>query len=189
MIEKNSLTTQISFPIGAESDLFTAALSSALIHALGYTEDTPYWCPPRESYCIHCSPCGDKPLNKHQETIYHCLLAATGLAFGFEYPWDDSVEPHSLPGYRNGWRWDNDYIDFVMRFAGVTWKSFDKSTDKRDILKTVTLAIDNGFPALARLQGEFDWQIVTGYDGDTLLGLEAHEKRLKPIHGMIRSLT
>ena len=55
--------------------------------------------------------------------LYHCLLTATTIAFGFEYPWDDME--HSLPGFRNGWRWDDDYLEYVMGFAGVTWKRLD----------------------------------------------------------------
>ncbi|MDE7340821.1 MAG: hypothetical protein K2N80_09755 [Lachnospiraceae bacterium] len=38
------LEHQVSFPVGAESDSFTAALAFALVIARGYTEETPYWC-------------------------------------------------------------------------------------------------------------------------------------------------
>lgn len=174
---KQRFITTVNFPVGAESDSFTAALSSALLPVLGYTADTPYWCAPNNRYCIHCSPCGEDLLAKHQEMLYHCLLTATTIAFGFEYPWDDME--HSLPGFRNGWRWDDDYMEYVMGFAGVTWKRFDKSAEKQDILVAVAEAIDNGLPILARLGGEFDWQLITGYEGKTLLGLDSHMKSLE----------
>ncbi len=34
------LENQVSFPVGAESDRFTAALASALVIARGYTEES-----------------------------------------------------------------------------------------------------------------------------------------------------
>lgn len=113
--------------------------------------------------------------------LYHCLLTATTIAFGFEYPWDDME--HSLPGFRNGWRWDDDYLEYVMGFAGVTWKRLDRSAEKQDILGAIAEAIDNGLPVLARLGGEFDWQLITGYEGETLLGLDSHMKTLES-HGV-----
>ncbi|MFR3483577.1 MAG: hypothetical protein ACLTXL_08850 [Clostridia bacterium] len=178
---KQQIITTVNFPVGSESDSFTAALSSALLPVLGYTADTPYWCSPNNRYCIHCSPCGEDLLAKHQEMLYHCLLTATTIAFGFEYPWDDME--HSLPGFRNGWRWDDDYLEYVMGFAGVTWKRLDRSAEKQDILGAIAEAIDNGLPVLARLGGEFDWQLITGYEGETLLGLDSHMKTLES-HGV-----
>lgn len=88
---KKILEHQVPFPVDAESDNFTAALASALVIARGYTEETPYWCVPNRRYCIHCSSCGDNLLERHQLSVYHCLLTASTLAFGFDYPWDDTV--------------------------------------------------------------------------------------------------
>ena len=73
---KKILEHQVPFPVGAESDSFTAALASALVIARGYTEETPYWCTSNRRHCIHCSSCGDHLLERHQESIYHCLLTA-----------------------------------------------------------------------------------------------------------------
>lgn len=42
------LIETVRFPIGAESNSFFAALASALLPVLGYTENTPYYCPPKE---------------------------------------------------------------------------------------------------------------------------------------------
>ncbi len=61
---KKILGHQVPFPVGAESDNFTAALASALVIARGYTVETPYWCTSKRRHCIHCSPCGD-----HRETV------------------------------------------------------------------------------------------------------------------------
>lgn len=91
---KKILAHQVPFPVDAESDNFTAALASALVTARGYTEETPYWCAPNRRYCIHCSPCGDHLLERHQLSIYHCLLTASTLAFGFDYPWDEIMSMH-----------------------------------------------------------------------------------------------
>ncbi len=174
-----TLESQVPFPIGAESDNFTAALSSALIIARGYTEETPYWCAPNQRECIHCSPCGDRLLERHQEFMYHCLLTASTLAFGFDYPWDDTVDPHSLPGFAVGWRWDDAYVDALARFAGFTYLRYDGMATKEEVFSAVTSAIDAGFPTLLRLENEMAWLLVTGYDGETLYGLDRQSHMLQ----------
>lgn len=166
----SNLQLPIGFPIDAENDLFTAALSSALVTAYGYTRQTPYWCAPKGQYCVHCSPCGNNLLERHQVSIYHCLISASGLAFGFDYPYDDTVDPHSLPGYPAGWRWDDEYIDFLMRFAGVTWKRFGRAGHPDSIMTALRQSIGSGFPALLRLGNELEWKIVTGCAENTLSG-------------------
>lgn len=91
----------------------------------GYTQETPYWCTGNRRFCIHCKSCGDNLPERHQTSIYHCLLTASTLAFGFDYPWDDTVDPHSLPEFSNGWRWDDDFVDALARFAGFSCLRFD----------------------------------------------------------------
>lgn len=168
------LTTIVPFPSGAESDPFIAALSSAAVTAFRYDENTPYFCAANDCYCKHCSPCGDNLLERHQESIYHCLLTATGLAFGFDYPWDDTVVPHSLPGYPTGWRWDDDFIGYVMRFLGLTYRRFNQTNSSDDIFMTITSAIDAGYPTLARQNDTINWQLITGYEDKTLFGLQMY---------------
>ncbi len=68
---KKILENQVPFPIDAESDNFTAALSSSLVITKGYTEDTPYWCVPNRRYCIHCSPCGDNLLERIAYALFY----------------------------------------------------------------------------------------------------------------------
>ncbi|GFI45700.1 hypothetical protein IMSAGC019_01013 [Lachnospiraceae bacterium] len=168
---KKILEHQVPFPVGAESDSFTAALASALVIVRGYTEETPYWCGRNRRYCIHCSSCGDRLLERHQESIYHCLLTASTLAFGFDYPWDDTVEPHSLPGFSNGWRWDESFVNELARFAGFSYLRFDGASAQEEVLSTMKSFLDAGFPALLRLENEMEWILIVGYEADTIYGL------------------
>ncbi len=175
---KKILENQVPFPVGAESDNFTAALASALVIARGYTEQTPYWCTTNRCYCIHCSPCGDRPLENHQSSIYHCLLTASTLAFGFDYPSDDSVEPHSLPGFSSGWRWDEGFVNALARFAGFSYCRFDGTRVQDEVLSIMKSSLDAGFPTLLRLENEMEWILAVGYDEDTVYGLDS---KLQPL--------
>ena len=170
---KKILEHQVPFPVGAESDSFTAALASALVIVRGFTEETPYWCTTNRRYCIHCSPCGDRPLENHQSSIYHCLLTASTLAFGFDYPWDDSVEPHTLPGFSSGWRWDDGFVDALARFAGFSYRRFDGTSTQEEVLSTMKNSLDAGFPTLLRLENEMEWILAVGYDADIVYGLDS----------------
>lgn len=170
---KKILEHQVPFPVGAESDNFTAALASALVIARGYTEETPYWCTQNRRFCIHCRPCGDHPLENHQGSIYHCLLTASTLAFGFDYPWDDTVNPHTLPGFSQGWRWDDGFVDAQARFAGFSYLRFDGTNAQEEVLAAMKSSLDNGFPTLLRLENEMEWILAVGYDADTVYGLDS----------------
>lgn len=184
---KKILEHQVPFPVDAESDNFTAALASALVIARGYTEETPYWCVPNRRYCIHCSSCGDHLLERHQLSVYHCLLTASTLAFGFDYPWDDTVDPHSLPGFGSGWRWDDGFVDALARFAGFSWKRFDAASPQEEVLSTMKSFLDTGFPTLLRLENEMEWILAVGYDADTVYGLDSQFHALPDNwHSMLR---
>lgn len=173
MQTKKILKHLVPFPFDAESDQFTAALASALILAQGYTEETPYWCAPNRRYCIHCRPCGDNLLERHQLSLYHCLLTASTLAFGFDYPSDDTVAPHSLPGFPEGWRWDEGFMEALARFAGFTYRRFDVAAPQGEVLSAVKGAVDAGFPALLRLEDDLAWVLAVGYEGDQVCGLDS----------------
>lgn len=170
---KKILEQQVPFPFDAESDNFTAALASALIIARGYTKETPYWCAPNRRYCIQCRPCNGGLLERNQLSIYHCLLTASTLAFGFDYPWDDTVYPHSLPGFRSGWRWDGDFVDGLARFAGFSYLRFHGTDSAEEVLRAMKSAIDAGFPTLLRLENEMEWVLAVGYEADTVYGLDS----------------
>lgn len=159
------LEHQVPFPVGAESDRFTAALASALVISRGYNH----------------------LLERHQESVYHCLLTASTLAFGFDYPWDDSVNPHSLPGFRSGWRWDNDFVDALARFAGFSYLRFDSTSAQEEVLSTMKNSLDTGFPTLLRLENEMEWNLAVGYDADTVYGLDSQFHTLPDNwHSMLR---
>ena len=179
--EQKQIRGVVPFPCDAESDPFFSALSSALLPILGYSEETPYWCSPKAAYCIGCGGCGDKTtLQKHQLSVYHALLTATGTAFGFDYPEDDEVDCHSFEDVEIGWRWPDAFIGYIMGFAGLTWKRITRDADQSEIYKAITASIDLGYPVLARLgghgvfPGETAWQVVTGYKDGALCGLDAN---------------
>ena len=70
----------VQYPVDAQSNSFFCALASALLPALGYAEDTPYFCAPKGRRCVSCGECGEKTaLQKHHLALYHALLAR--LAF------------------------------------------------------------------------------------------------------------
>ncbi len=171
----------------AESDNFTAALASALVIARGYTAETPYWCAPNRRYCIHCSSCGDNLLERHQLSVYHSLLTASTLAFGFDYPWDDSVDPHTLPGFRTGWRWDDGFVNALARFAGFSYLRYDGTSAREEVLSAMKGSLDTGFPTLLRLENEMEWILAVGYDADTVFGLNSQFHALPDNwHSMLR---
>lgn len=184
---KKILEHQVSFPVDAESDSFTATLASALVIARGYTDETPYWCVPNRRYCVHCSPCGDHLSERHQQSVYHCLLTASTLAFGFDYPWDDTVDPHSLPGFSGGWRWDDGFVDALARFAGFSYLRFDGTSAREEVLSAMKHFLDAGFPTLLRLENEMEWVLGVGYDEDTVYGLDSQFHALPDNwHSMLR---
>ena len=164
----------LPYPIGAESNGFIAALSSAVLPCLGFTEATPYWCAPKGSYCIKCGSCGNPSgLKKHQEMMYHTLLTASGLAFTFDYPEDDSVAYHTMPGISVGWRWEEPFVAALMDFIGLSYERCRNKTasEMHAVIKT---AVDSGYTALAANHGQWSggtewshcWNAVVGYTDD-----------------------
>ncbi len=161
------------FPCDAESDGFIAALSSVVCAAKKYTDDTPYWCTPNDCYCMKCGGCDGQSLGKTQVSVYHCLLTASGLAFGFDYPEDDSVGAHTIPDTPVGWRWDNGFLADIMDFAGL---SFTRCKNKTvaEIREIVKASIDAGYPAMAANHSVYPdemawvscWKVVSGYTDD-----------------------
>lgn len=169
---KKQLTVH-PFPYDAESDGFIAALSSAVCAAKKYTDDTPFWCTPNGCYCQKCGGCDGQSLGKTQLSVYHCLITASGLAFGFDYPEDDSVGAHTIPDTPVGWRWDNDFLADIMDFAGLSFIRCKNKTvaEIREIVKD---SIDAGYPSMAANYSAYPdemawascWKIVSGYTDD-----------------------
>lgn len=158
------------FPYDAESDGFIAALSSAVCAAKKYSENTPYWCSQKGCYCKRCGDCQGQSLGKTQLSVYHCLLTASGLAFGFDYPEDDSVGGHTIPNIPIGWRWDHGFLADIMNFAGLSFARYQNKTvgEIRAIIKD---SIDAGYPAMAANHRVYSdemawascWKIIKGY--------------------------
>jgi len=164
------------FPSGAESNGFIAALSSALLPCLGITDETPYWCAPNASFCTDCGGCNQTNLTKHQEMLYHILLAVSGLAFTFDYPEDDDVGFHTMPDTPIGWRWDEPFVADLMDFAGLSYIRYTGKSipEMRDIL---CRSIDSGYTALCADTLNISengawarcWNVVCGYTDDGIL--------------------
>lgn len=169
---KKQLTVH-PFPHDAESNGFIAALSSAVCAAKKYTDETPYWCTSKSCYCKKCGGCEGQSLGKTQLSVYHCLLTASGLAFGFDYPEDDSVGAHTIPNTPVGWRWDDDFMSDIMNFAELSFIRCKNKTvaEIRTIIKE---SIDAGYPAMAANHSIYSnemawvscWKIVCGYTDD-----------------------
>lgn len=164
------------FPCDAESDGFIAALSSVVCAAKKYTDDTPCWCTSRDCYCQKCGGCDGQSLRKTQLNVYHCLITASGLAFGFDYPEDDSVDKHTFPNTPVGWRWDDGFLTDIMDFAGLSFIRCKNKT-AAEIRKIVKDSIDAGYPAMAANYRVYPdemawascWKIVSGYTDDGII--------------------
>ncbi len=166
---KKQLTVH-PFPHDAESNGFIAALSSAVCAAKKYTDDTPYWCTTKGCYCKKCGDCNGQSLGKTQSSVYHCLLTASGLAFGFDYPEDDSVGAHTIPDTPIGWRWDDGFMSGIMNFAGLSFARYQSKTVE-EIRAIIKDSIDAGYPAMAANHQVYSdemawvscWKIIKGY--------------------------
>lgn len=171
----------VAYPGGAQSSPFFAALASVLLPALGYTEETPYFCGMKEAYCIHCGECSDDPaLRKHHMSLYHTYQTFTGVGFGWAWPESDSPD-QVIPGWEPGWRWPDEFFRFIFGYAGLSWKRLRKGAEEEQVLAALKGSVDSGLPALLRLG--MDWHVVTGYDNDLLIGLKHGAKEPAPIPG------
>lgn len=165
----------VPFPCGAESDGFFAAVSSAVLPCLGITADTPFWCSPNDSYCKRCQNNCDI-WHRHQEMLYHTLLAASGIAFTFDYPEDDEVDFHTIPDTPIGWRWEEPFVANLMDFAGLSYQRYSNKSvlEMRDILIP---SLHNGYTTLCAdtrsISENFAWtrcwNVVCGDADDGLL--------------------
>ena len=146
-MRENLLTVK---PVDAQSDPFFSAVSSALLPALGITEKRPYWCSPQDRYCIDCGKCGERTsLQKHQLALYHVLLTVSGVGLCFDYPEDDGLPFHTLPGASKGWRWPNGFLERLFSFAGVNWKRFGAGEEEA-FLPAAERSFSRGVPVLLR---------------------------------------
>lgn len=159
----------VAYPFDAQSNPFFCALASVLLPALGYTKDTPYFCGMKERPCTRCGDCTDKSTpQKHHLSLYHNYQTFTGVSLGWDWPENDS--PYQvIPGWEKGWRWPDEFFRFVFGHAGLSWQRLSRGVKERQVLAALKASIDAGLPALLRLG--MDWHVVTGYDGEVLIGL------------------
>lgn len=61
----------VQYPFDAQSDSFFCALSSALLPALGYTENTPYFCAPKGQFAVRVA-IGRRCKSTIYPYIMHC---------------------------------------------------------------------------------------------------------------------
>ncbi len=94
MIKQVAIPPFLSIRCGIKR--FYCGLASVVCTVKKYTNDTPYWCSPKNYYCKHCGDCWAQSIARHQESVYHTLLTASGLAFTFDYPEDD-IKYHTFP--------------------------------------------------------------------------------------------
>ena len=168
---KQQIPNVVPFPFDAQSNPFFCALASALLPVLGYTEETPFFCGPKDAYCINCGDCGSKTtLQKHHLRLYHNYQTFTGVSFGWAWPELDSAY-HTLPGAGAAWRWPDEFIAFIMGRAGLTWRRLPKGTDRDAVYGAVTASVDAGIPALLKLGEGQDWHVIDGYEDGVLHGL------------------
>jgi len=172
----------VVFPTNAESSPFFAALASTLLPALDYTEETPYFCAPKNSNCVQCGNCKSNTLQKHHVQLYHDYQSFTGVGLGWCWPEDATVPYQTFPDGGAGWDWPDSFFDYIMGVAGLTWKRLDKASGKDEIFKALAASVDAGIPALMKLGQGADWHVVTGYDDAGMLyGLDAHKYGEKPV--------
>lgn len=149
----------VSFPWNAESSPMFGALASALLPALGYREDTPYYCAPKGRVCTNCGDCGDATrLQRHHLQLYHDLLTTTGV--GLLWGWPEDLD---------------DRIGRALDLAGVTHREIPPEAGRDALFAAIKESVDAGVPVLMKLGGGADWHVATGYDADgRLYGLDAH---------------
>ena len=164
----------IPFPNGAQSSPFFGALASTLLPALGYSDDTPYFCGPKNSYCIGCSDCGST-LKKHHNLIYHDYQTFTGVSLGWVWP-EEGKEYQTMPGWQEGWRWPDEFFGYIFGYAGLSWNRIGKQSGQAVVFAEIKASIDAGQPALMKLGDGPDWHVATGYDDDgKLYGLDSRK--------------
>ena len=177
----------VQYPFDAQSDSFFCALSSMLVPALGYDENTPFYCAPHSRYCVECGGCRKNAMQRHHLMLYHCMLTASGVAFCFDYPEDDSVDAacHTYPGVKfPGWRWDDEFIGFIMGLCSLGYRRFAPEDGKAEILAAIKASVDAGYPVAARLGGKYQfgsdtaWSVITGYEDDALIGIDSKDHYL-----------
>ena len=180
-VTMKQIENPVQFPCDAQSSPFFCALSTMLLPTLGYSEETPFYCSPKGTYCVQCGGCGGKSiLQKHHLALYHDYQTLTGVSFGWTWPEVDGPY-QTIPGGGAGWRWPDAFVDSIMAAAGLTWRRLSGKMDRETIYQAVTGSIDRGWPVMVQLREGVDWQVITGYCGYEIYGLDSHRHTLSDI--------
>jgi len=158
---KPQIPNIVPFPCDAQSSPFFSALASALLPALGYTEETPFYCGPKGSFCVQCGSCKRSALQNHQAQLYHDYQTLTGVSFGWAWP---EAEPDEL-------------IEFIMGHAGLMWRRLSKDMGRDAVYQAIAASIGAGFPTLLKAGAGRDWRVVTGEKGGVLYALRYNGKK------------
>lgn len=176
----------VHFPCDAQGSPFFCALAAVLTPALGYTENTPHYCAPKGQMCTGCGECGKQTmLQRHFCNLYHVYQTISGVSFGWAWPEDSTTPYQTVENKGPGWDWPDEFIAFLLGFAGLTWRRFsgrDVIDAKDEVYHAVAQSIDAGVPALLKLGQGPDWHVVTGYENGVLYGLDSHEHFDAAVH-------
>ncbi|MCL2707610.1 MAG: hypothetical protein FWF03_00690 [Defluviitaleaceae bacterium] len=165
----NQMQGVVPYPFDAQSSPFFCALASALIPALGLTDETPFFCVQKNTRCLNCGNCGSKTtLQKHHLQLYHNYQTFTGVGLGWDQPENDS-KYQVVPGWEKGWSYPDAFLGFIFGFAGLSWKRVTKGAGEREAAAAIAASVDAGLPVLLRF-GQ-NWRVATGYDGAEIIGL------------------
>ena len=152
------IQNMVPFPTNAESSPLFGALASALLPALGYTRDTPFYCAPKGKICVRCGQCGNSSqLEKHHLQLYHDLITLTGV--GLLWAWPQDLDSR---------------VGRALAIAGVACRELAPEAGRDALFSAITESIDAGIPVLLKLGDGADWHVASGYDADgRLYGLDA----------------
>ena len=177
------------FPADAQSSPFFGALATALLPALGITEDTPCLCGRKGQDCDGCGACGPKtPLARHHSRVYSEMQTFSGVGLGFAWP-EDGSPYSSIPGWGKEWSFPDDFLGFLFGYAGLAWKRFTRQTAPLGLFGDLRESLDAGVPALLKLGDGPDWHAAVGYDGqDTLLALDTQAHPNPEVHPRLKPL-
>jgi hypothetical protein len=179
-----TIPNMVPFPTDVESNPFFGALASVLLPALDYSNETPYFCGRKGTYCVECGQCGDKTtLQKHHLQLYHVYQTVTGVGLGWYWPEDPEEAYQVISGGGSRWDWPDEFLGFIMGVAGLRWQRLHRG-DSESLFSAFTASIDAGYPVLTKLGTGPDWHVVSGYGVENrLYGLDSHlhwNDRVKP---------
>ena len=142
----------LRFPIDAQRSSLFCCLASVLLHRMGYTEETPFFCGKFQRICVKCDSCKKTNLQKHHLSIYHHLVTVTGCAFLWE---DKAVGDPFTTVYRADHFSETvqDRLSLSLQAYGYGYESFDKNISEAVLFDKIRESVDRNQPVLIKLGG------------------------------------